>query len=234
MTKIILLPVLFLINLSILFGNFFLTIDYEISKNLYEFAASLNIEENFISKYNLGNIYFFKEDFENAEKNYLESLEKTPQDFKEDLFVINYNLGNTKFRQGQIKLFNSIDPVFLEKIEETTASEKEINETIALWESAIKFYEEALKNRDDQKTKDNIEFIKSLLEKLKKKQQQSQSNNNQNNNNQNQNQQNQDKIEKELQGDIERIEESEKIGKKSQQEHEYDYNYNYDPDEPRW
>lgn len=108
-----------------------------------------SLPESVLAYYNKGNAFYTQKNYQDAEKSFSDALLKAN---KKQQALIYYNLGNTQYRLGEEKL--STNP----------------QETIALWESAIKQYEEALAfNPDDTDAQENIDFIKKKLAELKNK-----------------------------------------------------------------
>ena len=144
-------------------------------------------------------------DFEEAEKQYREAIEKSPEDSR-----LQFNLGATQYREGAFEnaegaLVNALQTDDLELQGNTfynlgnthyrmgqTTLQTDPQSTIELWEEGLKDYENAL-NLDpaDEDAKFNTEFLEKRLEELKKQleqqqQQQQQQQNEENNEEQNQ------------------------------------------------
>jgi tetratricopeptide (TPR) repeat protein len=101
--------------------------------------------------YNLANIHYKEEAFDEAQTSYEQALEKCtrPQE-QESIF---YNLGNTYYRQFQ--------------------QTQDTKQQIACLEKSIKFFESALSlNAEAEDARHNLEITKKALEKLKKNQEQ--------------------------------------------------------------
>ncbi len=129
-------------------------------------------------------------DFEEAERQYREAIEKSPEDSR-----LQFNLGATQYREGAFDnaeeaLQNALQTEDLELQGNTfynlgnthfrmgqTTLQTDPQSTIELWEKGLKDYENAL-NLDpaDEDARFNTEFLEKRLEELKKQLEQQQQN----------------------------------------------------------
>ena len=137
------------IGMSVRDGNkHFKEGDYPSSIKEYEAALEKNPESDIIH-FNLGTASYKKGDYDAASENLQKSLLTDDPQLREKA---HYNLGNT-FYQAGIKHEND-----------------NLNNAISLLEKSLTQYERALElDQKDEDAKDNQDFVKKELERLKKK-----------------------------------------------------------------
>ena len=127
---------------------------YEQSMQNYQKAAENDPTRNDL-QYNRGDAAYKAGDYSEAEEAYRKALETPDLKLQENAY---YNLGNAQFQHG----------MEMQKVD--------TNKTINLWQQALHSYDSALKLRTTADAKHNYDYVKEMLEQLKKQQQQSQSN----------------------------------------------------------
>jgi len=125
--------------------------DYALAVKEYKAAADKSPEDRQL-QFNLGAAAYKNKDYKEASNALRKALETTELPLQNRAY---YNLGNTRYRQGQ----------------RTEKSNPQT--TIKQWQTAVDAYEGALKlNPKDKDARFNQEFVKKKLEELKKKQKQ--------------------------------------------------------------
>ncbi|MEO0414466.1 MAG: tetratricopeptide repeat protein, partial [Verrucomicrobiota bacterium] len=110
------------------------------------------------AQYGLGLSAYQTRDYELAARAFGEALIGSPQSAKQ---AAHYNLGNTLYRKGQILTNTSQSSGEL--------TQKQVDQTIEQWESAIDHYEASLALPSiKQMASDNIDVVKKSIEDLKK------------------------------------------------------------------
>jgi Ca-activated chloride channel family protein len=121
---------------------------FEDSAQHYEKAAEGAPDRNDL-QYNRGDAAYKAGEFSEAEEAYRKALETPDLDLQENAY---YNLGNALFQHGDA----------MQKVD----SKKTIN----LWEQALHSYDSALKLKTNPDSQHNYDYVKKMLEELKKKQ----------------------------------------------------------------
>lgn len=128
--------------------------DYAKAAILYGQAISKDKQDSRLP-YNQGASAYQAGDYGLAEKSLRSALKVSPVEMQDKVF---YNLGNTRFQQGEKLL-----------------GESKTQETIEAWEDAINQYENALElNPGYENASHNLEYVKERLEKLKQEEEQKQ------------------------------------------------------------
>lgn len=102
-------------------------------------------------KYNSGDAAYRAGDYSEAEEQFRDALETPDLGLQEKSY---FNLGNAQFEHGRA----------MQKVDS--------KKTIGLWEQALHSYDSALKLNESADTQANYDYVKKLLEQLKKQQEQ--------------------------------------------------------------
>ncbi len=123
-----------------------------------------------------GNTYFDNENWEGAQNEYVQALSKKP-----DSALVEYNLGNTLYKQGKYKEATEIfEKALTLRPDETLRPQLLYNLgnahfKLGKYKEALRNYERALAaTPEDEDVQFNYEFVKKLLEQMKQQQEQQQ------------------------------------------------------------